>query len=188
MPDDPVAVCDERVDLVLVLTQLGVEISHPPEGTSLKVFCPFSFLHEDGGAAPALRVYSTNTAFCFAEDLFFTPSSLAAVARDVTRREAAEQLLEEAGIPSSSDYRERFEQVVRQAEAPLPDIGSLQQALRASVALHPQYRARQYDPDVLQAWDAYLQLAARVGDEAKARSWLSTCRSHLIRLLESSAP
>lgn len=84
------------VSLIDVLSGMGVEVSgFPPPGTSIKIWCPFSHLHPDGGREREMRLYGDDRVkvFCHICQQQFDVVSLSASLWDCSQPEAARRLL-----------------------------------------------------------------------------------------------
>lgn len=145
-------------------------------GRNLKVWCPFGDVyHTDSGDEAAMRVYvESNSVYCFAGCGFFTPVSMLAHAWDITRRTAARELLERAGITPTvpSDVWDR----------PLdghdpPDRNLLAEALKTFCRRTvPGWAQRQFDPDTATVLTRCLALLERVSTDEDAHRWLTGCK------------
>lgn len=98
--------CDERVDLVHLLNQLGYSCPEPVPHGSVKIRCIDGWVHRDGGVDRSMRVYSTNTAWCFSCHKLYTPSLVGATVWHVSRSEAARRLLREAGLRVQASWQD----------------------------------------------------------------------------------
>ena len=81
---------NERITIIEACNMLGMDV-HDFSIASLKVWCPFGHLyHSDGGTTKAMRIYpATNSAWCFACNLYFTPVKLIAMDRGIPDQQAA---------------------------------------------------------------------------------------------------
>ncbi len=152
-------------------------------GRNPKIHCPFGEMyHHDGGAEPAMRVYpDSNHLYCFAGCGAFGPVALVAHAFGLTRRAAARELLDRAGIRAPS-WRKTWDQALAHRE-PL-DTASLAQALQIFCRrLAPDWRVRQLDPPYSTVLARCIGLLEHVKDEQAAREWLDGCKTVMGRLL-----
>ena len=94
-----IAQARERVSIVAVLRDLGVDIpSAPEQGIAIRVYCPFGEMsHEDQGRERQMRVYVDNTAWCFDCNQKYDPVSLTAIHLGCNYTAAARRLLDRVG-------------------------------------------------------------------------------------------
>lgn len=162
------------VSLIGLLRKQGVECDPPVEGRSVKVFCPFGFEHSDDGQEQALRLYDSNTAFCFAGHGFLTPVRLAQLMWDLSSQDAALRLLEEAGETLLLGPMDAEQTRARFAERPEMDRSALQQALNVWCARQPGWKSMEFHPDVLSVLEKLSELLPAVQSDEDAEKWL-TC-------------
>jgi len=172
----PVTLANEKVPIVALCRYLGMDLPDYTSG-NIKTYCPFGDVeHSDQGMEAAFRVYpEPNNAYCFACGLFFSPVSLAAKAWDMTRREAAVNLLDWIGFKPLS-LAEEWENVVN--PVPVIDKESLGLALRVYVErISPGWAAQEVEDGYPQRQlTRCLALLDRVTTEAEAQVWLARCR------------
>ncbi len=184
----PVTVANENVSITMVCRLVGMDI---PEdlayGRNVKVWCPFGDVyHTDGGDEAAMRIYvESNSVYCFAGCGYFTPVSLAAHAWDLTRRAAARELLDRAGIVTAAPAS------VWQAALPHDepvDHTLLAEALKTFCRRTvPGWERRQFEPEPAALLTRCLSLLDQVVTDEDARHWLSGCkRAVAARLSEST--
>ena len=174
---------NERVSIVLVCRLIGVDIEEGRTGGSTKTYCPFGrFYHSDGGTEPALRVYAeSNSAYCFSCKKFFTPTSLAADAWDISKKRAAIELLDRIGYKPLT-AAELWAGV--QQKDPKPDTSMLGMALRTYCRrVDPNWETSQFDPKISAVLDKCLSLLERIKTSTEADEWLATCKEVMTRVL-----
>ena len=175
-----ITVAEQVVPITVVCTLLGIVISDGA-GRPRKVRCPFGEVyHSDHGHAPAMRVYvQSNSAWCFACGVYYTPVTLAAQAWDCTRRVAATRLLEHIGHrPLSSAVA--WVNATRSAQT--PQRAQLAQALQTYCRRIEDAWARlQFDPLVAATLSRCLALLELVDDEHDAQQWLAGCKIAMAR-------
>jgi hypothetical protein len=110
-----------EVGLVKFLSDEGFDVADPGSGRSIKTHCPWRWLHADGGAEKAFRVYATNTAFCFAGCGFFTPTRAAAMLWDVSEQRAAKEMAARYGV-SVGDVDAAVELMLRDVDVNRADL------------------------------------------------------------------
>lgn len=178
------AIANARMGILPALRRAGTEIGDFSTG-SIKVHCPFGFLHIDGGYDKAMRVYpDTNSAHCFAGCGTFTPVKLLAKIMDISDREAVDVVLEETGYVAP-DYASRWASL--HAE-PLVDHDGLSEALKVACArLDPTWEARQFEDVVSAALTKCLGLLPKVTTPAEATMWLSTTKQYMTKILRSTS-
>lgn len=153
---------------------------------SWKAYCPFSFEHPDGGTDRTLRVYPSNTAYCFALHGMMRPVRLVMMQREIPAAAAARWILEKYGLESAAlPYWERMPRLVLEHEfrtsaggSPVHAVEALQQALLTQ----PGYLDRQYDPDVVEEverWLEKLDALADVHQEGALHEWLKEALSSI---------
>lgn len=90
---------EESDKRVAIAPMLGFSAGDSNFWGSMKAHCPFGYLHADGGADKNFRIYfAANTAYCFEEALYLTPSILYSRLHDVSRLAAAKILCDKHGI------------------------------------------------------------------------------------------
>lgn len=174
---------NERVRIELVCRLVGVDIEDGLEGRSIKTYCPFGrFFHSDGGKEPALRVYGeTNSAYCFSCKKHFTPVTLFADGFDMTKRQAATDLLEKVGYKPLS-AAEMW--AGAQPTQPEPDKTMLSHALIIyCTRIDADWQKSQFDKNISPILDKCLSLLERVTTDAEANDWLTTCKTVMSRVL-----
>jgi hypothetical protein len=174
---------NERVSIVQVCSWVGVALPTIPEGKSVKVRCPFGAVyHIDQGIEPNFRVYpSSNSAYCFRCSTSFTPVKLASMAWDLGPSEAAQALLDRVGYRPLSMAQEWKSVVTAQPEV---DRSSLAQALKVYASrICEDWSDRQFEPVVSAKLDQCLALLDKVVTEEDVKSWLSTCKLVMHRVL-----
>ncbi len=94
-PGGVIAQARQRVSLVSVLRELGVDIDAPPvEGRNRRVHCPFGSLnHEDTGIKAEMRVYNDTESYCHACAAQYDPVNLMAMVWGCSNNRAARRLL-----------------------------------------------------------------------------------------------
>ena len=112
---------NSEVGLVQFLRDEGFDVADPGSGRSIKTNCPGRWLHSDGGHEKSFRVYSTNTAFCFAGCGFFTPTRAAAMLWDVSEQRAAKEMSARYGV-SAGDVHAAVELMLREGDVTRPDL------------------------------------------------------------------
>lgn len=181
---DMIRIANQEMSIYRACEHVGV---HVPEyaGGSVKMYCPFGFLHFDGGESKAFRVYGeSNSAYCFACGTRFTPVSLIATARDLPHRDAAEWILHEVGYVEPT-YQARWEALAEQG--PEIDRDALTEALKlACRRMDPQWEDRQFEDAVAKRFVACLALLPKVRTGQDAKMWLETTKTAMSRVLEGT--
>lgn len=156
--------------------RFGIEV--PRDLTSSwKTRCPFGFEHADGDASPGMRVYPTNTAFCFVLHGFLSPVKMVMMARDCGATAAARELARTYGLEDDEPYWERMGRLIAESEQPRP-TGFVTNAAQAMVqALHriEGYDTRQYDEPILSALEERMEVlnsAVNSKQPGALRAWL----------------
>lgn len=173
-----------RVPIVKVCRLIGMEV---PEGASGKYRCYFGdFNHSDGGRAASFRIYSdTNSAYCFSCRMAFTPTSLYAQAKEVSRKNAAMALLEEIGWKPVSQAQHWASLV--SPEEPKPDPSMLALALRTYCArICSEWDELQLTPEVGGVLSRCLSLLDKVHTSQEAEQWLDVCKTVMKKKLEAA--
>lgn len=185
MGQSPVSLANAKIPFPVACGWAGIDVPGDVTENGLKVYCPFGeWAHEDGGAAPALRVYPDH-AYCFAEAEWFTPVKLCALSWDCTPDEAAREMLSRAGI-ADPDYRQQWQRLVDYSQ--LPDLDGLAGSLRVFCArTDPAWKARQYDGPVADKLADCLKLLALVRTEQDCRTWLAGCKKAMEQVLSKGA-
>ena len=185
MSQSPVALANRSVPFALACRWAGVDVPGDVVGSGYKAYCPFGDVaHDDGGSEPALRVYSDH-GYCFAEQEYFSPVKMCALAWDCTPEEAAREMLERAGV-ADPDYREHWKRLVDWRQP--PDLDGLAVALRAYCAsVCPEWKTRQYDKPVADKRAQCLRLLALVRTDQDCRAWLAGCKKAMDQVLGHGA-
>lgn len=161
------ALANERMTMTEALTLAGTDAYG---GYTGKIFCPFgSVMHADGGRDAAMRNYGDH-AYCFAGCGSFTPVTLVQAAKDMTRDEAVEYILEQSGYVEPT-WEARL--AALQADAvPAVDLDLMAEVLREECRrLAPDWDTRQYEEKVSSTVARCLALLPTVKTAADARRW-----------------
>lgn len=160
-----------EVDLVRFLTDEGFFVQDPGHGRSIKNHCPWGWTHPDGGYERALRVYDTNTAFCFAGCGYIDPVIAASRLWDVPRLRAAKELSMRYGV-SAGD----LDSALAVMAQPRVDVVELVDAMRRWVAA-------KFSGDELRSARVALARCASVvelvSSDADAAVWWSESQRHI---------
>jgi hypothetical protein len=141
-------------------------------GGRAKAHCPFGFEHDDGGREQAFRVYPDH-GWCFAEQRFFTVTSLLAAVWEVSRDDAAAEALRRYGWKPAS-LAHLWEGVTREPE---PDRGALRAALSTWCSSRcPDWAERQYDPAAAGRLGQCFGLLPLVTSEQDCEKWLAAAK------------
>jgi hypothetical protein len=186
-----VAVADDQVSILAACKLVGMQVSGLEDyGRSVKVRCPFGDVwHSDGGSEASMRIYTeSNHAFCFSRCGYFTPVTLVAAAFDISRRAAAVELLQRAGIAAPT----RAQAWARAVDCtPAPDTTALAEALKVFCSRQcTDWFTAQLDPAVADTLTRCLALLDLVGDDDGARRWLAGCKramQHRINLYQAQS-
>lgn len=172
-----VEVANAKVSIVTVCRMLGVDLPDEVDAErSRKISCPFGELyHSDQGLSPAMRIYlETNSAYCFSCTWFYTPVSLAARAWDISRKEAAERLLDRIGY-RPLDLAEQWQAVLDYE--PELDKALLGEALKTYCRRTCKtWGYRQFNDDVRATLTRCLSLLDLVKTADDATRWLAACK------------
>lgn len=176
------ALANEKVSIVEVCNILGMEVF---EGGNFKFYCPFGHLfHKDGGASKAFKLYpESNSAYCFACPMYFTPTRLMGMDKSLEDEEAAEYLLQLVGyVPPTLDARwEDARTVVVEI-----DTDGLSTALSLYCRrIDPDWETNQFEEPVATIFRKCIELTSRVRTDEDATLWLNqtkeVMRSHLAK-------
>lgn len=159
----------------------------PSEGLSFKTHCPFEAEHPDGGVERGFRTYpDTNSSYCFIMHGFLPPVRLVQKKYRLPPYAAARKILGYYGLLKPREYHERWHDVEVWVEQNGPKVGDLQYAVEAlHMALRnvPGYKTRQYDSDVLSAWEKVLEESASIYSVPDLSAWYDKSREALISLV-----
>lgn len=155
-------------------------------GRSARVYCPFGeTAHADGGEEPAFRIYpDTNSAWCFAEREYFSPTKLYALHLGIPELEAAGRLLESVGI-SAVGYRELTADTPMPVDLRVPDrepdLHSLAEALKMYCARECgkadlDWEMLQFEGPVAEKLSRCLNLLSKVTSSTDAAQWLTVTK------------
>lgn len=160
---------------------------------SWKTYCPFYFEHPDGGVERNMRVYGSNSGYCFAMHGFLTPVRIVQLRSEVGARRAAQILSDTYGLALKKEpYWVRMNQLildqavkVREAGSPTHAVAALQAALERLEG----YADRQFDPDVIEALEAELEAlddVLRTREEGGVRQWFRKALTHMNTMLKET--
>lgn len=178
-----IAEANERVSIVLASQLVGIDIEDGRVVGSTKTYCPFGrFYHSDGGKEPALRIYpDSNSAYCFSCKKYFSPTSLVSDAWDISKRRAAQELLDRVGYKPLT-AAELWEGV--QEKELEPDTTMLSMALTTYCKrIDSEWQKHQFHPKVSEVLDRCLSALDKVTTEQEAEEWLLTCKKVMSRVL-----
>lgn len=168
-----IAEANDRVSIVSACLLVGIDIEDGRTEGSTKTYCPFGRLHHsDGGKEPALRIYpQSNSAYCFSCKKYFSPAGLVAEAFDITKKQAAAELLTRVGYKPISAM-ELWQNV--QEEEIRPDTSMLGMALKTFCSrIYPDWDKLQFQSNVATSLDSCLALLDAVVTDADAELWLT---------------
>jgi len=175
---------NERVSIVMACRLAGIEVEDGLTGGSMKTYCPFGrFFHSDGGKEPAFRIYpESNSAYCFSCKKFFSPTTLISDAFDISKKQAAKELLDRVGYKPLT-AAEMWAGV--QPKEPEPDTSMLSMALKTyCLRIDPDWQKTQFEPDVGSYLDRCLSLLDQVHTGEEAEAWLTTCKLAMKKFLD----
>jgi len=175
-----VELANDLVDIFMVYNMIGMKVSPVYDVRSIKVHCPFDIGRD---ASPAFRIYpSTNSAYCFSCQAYYSPVKLASIAWEKTYKEAADILLEKIGHKPPTP-EEIWNQAV-QVEVQPPDLSSLGQALQLYCAtLSVDWEMKQFDPEIAKWLDSCLSLLSCVKTETDAEKWIAGSKKVMTQVL-----
>lgn len=153
-----------------VLTWLGVaNPGTPPDGVSVKVFCPFSETHPpDRAGEKDMRMYGDGKAYCHICAQQYDSVSLAQQAWALSRMEAARAVLAHAGLDVGDDENLSL---LRQVSPEARRSGAI-----AALGTWADHRG----VDRFGApYARCLSLADHIQQEEHVEQWLSACKTFL---------
>lgn len=156
-----------------VLNWIGIAApGTPPEGVSVKVFCPFSETHPpDRAGEKDMRIYSDGKGYCHLCAEGWDSVGLAARVWELSRPEAARAILAHAGLDVSGD--EDWEAVLAKPRPEQLRTGAVA-ALGVWADAHEVSRFSEH-------YVRCLQLADQITEPEHVDQWLSACKSYLER-------
>lgn len=164
-----IELANERMSIVQACASLGMDI-YDFSISSLKVYCPFGHLyHSDGGKSKAFRIYpASNSAWCFACNIYFTPVKLIAMDKGISELDAAEGILEATNYVAP-DWESAWASVT----APRPiDRDALTESLKTACArLDHDWETRQFEEPVALKLRQCLELLRKVQTEEDITKW-----------------
>lgn len=142
----------------------------PPEGVSLKVFCPFSETHPpDRSGEKDMRIYADGKAYCHMCATQYDSVAMAAQAWGLSRPEAARAVLARAGLDVSGE--EDWEAALAKPRPEQLRTGAVAAlgvwADRAGVSRFTEHYVR------------CLELADQITEPEHVDQWLSACKLYL---------
>lgn len=177
-----VAIANERMSIIEACNKLGMDVFEFSVA-SMKFYCPFgSLYHADEGRTKAMRIYpATNSAWCFACNLYFTPTRLLAMDRGITEQEAAESILDDTRYVAP-DYESKWNALIAPVAA--VDTDDLAEALKVACRrIAPDWEERQFEEAVATKLRQCLSLLRKVKTDEDATKWLSTTKQVMQRAL-----
>lgn len=176
-----IQIANDSMSINAACAEAGLDVADYGYG-SIKSYCPFSFLHTDGGASKAFRVYSaTNSAYCFAGCGRFTPVTMIATAKDMSSEDAADWILTKVGYVEEN-YQDQWDALVK--DPPPPDRDSLTEALKLACArMDSRWEDRQFEDEVARRFVACLALLPKVNTAEDATTWLNVTKQAMSRVL-----
>ena len=170
--------CRTEIPFPATLRWLGHDCPEVPVN-SVKIHCPFEFLHADGGLEPAMRVYAAeNNAWCFAGCGYFDVVGLARAVWDCGIPEATDRLAAWwwGAVPADplADPAALFVTAV-----PSVNHAELVEALRVYCSRFPGWPELELHPAVLAGFQAASLVLARVGPSDDVTEWLTRCKRHM---------
>jgi hypothetical protein len=177
-----IALANSRMTIVDAYRQCGHDIY---EAYGAKLYCPWGFLHHDGGTSRSLRLYlDDNSSYCFACSERLDPVGVYRKTHDLSAKAAAERILED------TNYRPPTpEQVWADALAyhPEPDRTALAAALEMYLTdLDPDFEEHALTGVVSHYYSAVLELLSSVHTDEDAALWLAMAKTGMAGKLEIS--
>lgn len=184
-PYERIRIANERMTITEACRYIEMDLGDFSVA-SMKTYCPFGDLnHDDGGISKAFSVYpATNSAYCFACAMYFTPVKLVAADRDVPEFEAAEIILEHTGYVAP-DFAARWDAAV--AVKNDVDYDGLTNALKIACGhMVPDWEDRQLEDEVAGTLQRCFSAAYKVTNDEEARQWLDITKTVMRRALDVS--
>ena len=175
---------NENADIISVARLIGMQVPDFSYSASIKLYCPFGEVsHADGGSSKAFRIYpETNSSYCFACGEAYSPVRLLATAQDISLTEAADYLLELAGV-TEEGTDERWEQLTSKQESPI-STAELAEALKVYCSrVDSGWAERQLEPAVATTFQRCLELLGSVRTSADADQWLGATKQVMAKKL-----
>lgn len=155
-----VNLANEKINIVEIYNAMG---HAAPQGMygSFKIHCPFNYEHGDGGLDKNCRIYPPSHIYCFAMHGLLKPVYLYAKWKDLQYTRAAVILLEERGLLKSSNYKDRWEELLNERAKSntnsLGDQADVIAALQTEIAQDERYMAVEFADPVREAWKLILR-------------------------------
>ena len=144
-----------------------------------KRYCPFGFLHSDGGLAPIFKLFTdTNSAYCFRCRKAFTPTTLYAECYNLSYRDAATRLLHHISYSEKSLNQQFHENMF-----PAFDPSCYKEALLVFLKCLSEWSECQYDSVVLSKLDQCMNALSRVTDHDSGKLWLEASKNALRKVI-----
>lgn len=176
-----IALANGRMTIVDAFRFCGHDIF---EAYGAKLYCPWGFLHHDGGTTRAMRLYlDDNSSYCFACTERLDPVGVFRKTYDISAKAAAERILEETGYRPPTP-----EQVWADALAyhPEPDRTALAAALELYLTdLDPDFEEHALTGQISHYYTAVLELLPSVYTDSDAVLWLTTAKKAMAKILET---
>lgn len=184
-PERPQAIANRVVPITDACRLIGISVYGISNGSSAKLQCPWAEIwHSDGGYAKSFRIYeNTNSCFCFACSMVFSPVSLYALYHDLTHHDAAVQLLDVVGY-TALNLHATWEDVLTKPDE--VDHQALIQALTLYCArVCPDWPERQFDERVSRIMLTCFKLVDKVASGEDSARWLSATQAAMSQALMS---
>lgn len=171
MAESPITLANERMGIIDACNHIGMGVSG---GYSGKLYCPFGELfHADGGVSKAFRIYE-DSAYCFAESMYFTPVRLIARDRGISDLDAAEYILDVTGYVAP-DIDSQWAAVTNTEEVVNTDY--LAEALKIYCQrICPDWEVRQFTESTSKKLTKCLELTDRVRTKDEVTQWLAVTK------------
>ena len=183
--NDLVRKANEVVSIYAVCDKAGIDYSSYL-GSRAKLFCPFgSITHMDGGATRAFRIYEeSNTAYCFACSQAYDPVGLYCAITDLSRHDAAEELLAETGWKEET-FEEKWARLAEKDETAF-DNSYLPEALANYCGrLEPDWVIKQLEEPYSSALAKCNAIARLVSSQEQAMSWLDSSKAYMKGIIDA---
>lgn len=133
--------------------ELACGIPESGHGGSTKIWCPYAIEHSDPHDKNCRFYWETDQGYCFAVHGVLDPVFLRSMMWNMSKRAAAEKMIEKAGLGAQAPWRDRVAAVQAEMGTPqtrLADATAARAALTTALSALPLYFQHQYTPEAHQ--------------------------------------
>jgi hypothetical protein len=148
---------------------------------SPKMSCPFTGIYHND--ARSFRIYpQSNSAYCFACSIYYTPVKLISMSKDLSDSEAVEWILEHKGYVEPN-FEDVWDSITSDDDEEMT-TSYLAEALKTACArMDNDWNQKQFEPEVSGMLNRCLSLLPRVQNAQDSEKWLGASKVAMSRTL-----